>query len=274
VSVDIMNLTQNYSEGNGKKRKIALATPFYEGRGWSAYIGSLFQSVWFITKYVPSIEIDFWRLDGDAYVWRARNTIAKRLLESDFDELFFLDSDMEWGVDGMLSILMRDVPIVGAAYPCKNNWEFYSVLIDCNDDGIPDVTEDGLIKATRGIVPTGFMKIKREVFETLAEKFPDDYYDGTVDGNVERSFNFFGHLFEEHVPYGEDTSFCVRCQRAGIPLYVDPNITINHYGIKAWTGNYHQYLCRMPGGSDDPAREHRPGNGGIISPSISQEACA
>lgn len=226
-------------------RKVVFATPFYEGRGWSAYIGSLFQTAWFLSKHT-SLEIDFWRLDGDAYVWRARNRLAKMLLESDFDELFFLDSDMEWEIDGILSILLRDVPIVGAAYPCKNNWEFYSCLIDTDDLGYPIVTQDGLIEAKHGIVPTGFMKIKREVFEKLAEENPDDYYEGEVDGKIERTMNFFGHLLEEHRPYGEDTSFCIRCVRAGIPIYVDPNITIRHYGIKAWEGNYHKYLMRQP----------------------------
>lgn len=237
--MDYSSLTQ------GKPRKIAIATPFYEGRGFSGYIGALFQAIMFLSKHT-SLIIEFWKRDGDAYVWRSRNHFARQLLESDFDELFFIDSDMEWDLPGILSILLRDVPIVGAAYPCKNNWEFYSCLIDTDDLGYPKVTEDGLIEAKNGIVPTGFMKIKREVLETLAETFPDDYYDGVVNDKKERTMNFFGHLFEEHVPYGEDTSFCIRCRRAGIPIYVDPNITIKHYGIKAWEGNYHEYLLRQP----------------------------
>lgn len=226
-------------------RKIAICTPFYNYSGNSKYIASLFQTTWFLARYT-TLDFDFWDLTGDAYVWRARNGYAKKLLESDFTEIFFIDSDEAWDLEGFLSILLRDVPIVGAAYPCKNNWEFYSCLIDCDDKGYPKVTSDGLIEAKNGIVPTGFMKIKREVFEKLADTFPDDYYDGVVNGEVERTMNFFGHLFEEHVPYGEDTSFCVRCRRAGIPLYVDPNITIRHYGLKAWEGNYHEYLLRQP----------------------------
>jgi hypothetical protein len=168
-------------------------------------------------------------------------------MESDFDELVFLDSDMEFNLMGMIKLLSHDVPIVGAAYPCKNNWDFYSCLIDCDANGYPITTTGGLIEAKNGLVPTGMMKIKKEVFKTLAYARPDDYYNATdKSGKIGKTMNFFGHLFEEHVPYGEDASFCVRCKRAGIPLYVEPDITIKHYGTQAWEGNYRNYLIDQP----------------------------
>ncbi len=256
-------LTNQNFFNTGSKRKILFATPFYEGKGWSDYVESIFRAVLLIGRYT-TLDIDFMRLDGDAYVWRARNTIVKCFKESDFTELYFLDSDMGWDLDGMLRILMRESElIVGAGYPCKNNWDFYSCLINTNEDGTPKVNERGLIEANGGIVPTGFMKIRREVFDILDLKYPDNYYVGVVNEEEVKTMNYFGHLFEEHVPYGEDTSFCVRCSRAGIPLMVEPNVTIRHYGIAAREGNYHEYLMRQPGGSEEG--NPMPGSGLVLS---------
>ncbi len=229
--------------------KIAIATPFYDFHGWSPYIRSMIASAFFIGRYTQ-VELDFWCLDGDAYVWRARNNIAKRFLESDYEWLMFIDSDEEFGAEDMLKLWAHTVPIVGAGYPCKNNWDFYGCIIHTHPDGRPIVRPDGLIKAR--IVPTGFMKIHRSVFEALAEKFPDDYYIGTIPGSPEpvKTMNFFGHLLEEHEPLGEDTSFSIRCERAGIELLVEPDITITHWGNKGWKGNYHEALLSYPGGSN------------------------
>jgi GT2 family glycosyltransferase len=227
-----------------KTRKIVIATPFYDHHGWSPYIKSLAVTTYFAGRYLDNLELDFWALDGDAYVWRARNQIAKRFKESDYDELVFIDSDEEWKVEGFIKLLSRDVPIVGAGYPCKNNWDFYGCIIDTDSNGYPIVTDDGLIQAL--IVPTGFMKIKKEVFLRLDAAFPESYYIGEVNGEKIKTMNYFGHLLEEHQPYGEDTSFCIRCKRAGIPVYVEPDITIKHYGTKAWEGNYHEFLLSQP----------------------------
>lgn len=241
-----------------KERKIVIATPFYDHHGWSPYIKSLAATMFFLGRYTDAT-IDFWNLDGDAYVWRARNNLAKKFKESDYDELVFIDSDEEWKIEGLIKLLTRNVPVVGAGYPCKNNWDFYGCLIDTDDLGYPLVTPDGMIRAL--VVPTGFMKIQKSVFEKLDEAFPDSYYTGVVDGEEIKYMNYFGHLLDEHIPYGEDTSFCIRCRRAGIPVLVEPDITIRHYGTKAWEGNYHEYLLRQPRHDEIQEEEKEVANG-------------
>ena len=232
-----------------KKVKFMLATPFYDVKGFSPYIMSLVQTI--TTLVSAKIPFEYIELSGDSYVWRARNLLAERFLNSDCTHLIFLDSDQSWDVNSFLRLLRADADIVGGAYPTKNNWEHYSVTVYTDENGIPEVNEGGLIRGQK--VPTGFMKIKREVFERLRAAYKEDWYwEGGNSGSIRKMWNYFGHKIIDHVAYGEDISFCKRCEFLGIELYVEPRCTINHIGTKTWTGNYHEFLCRQPGGSKDP----------------------
>ncbi len=231
------------------KVKFMLATPFYDVKGFSPYIMSLVQTITTLTT--AKIPFEYIELSGDSYVWRARNLLAERFLNSDCTHLIFLDSDQGWDVNSFLRLLRADADVVGGAYPTKNNWEHYSVTIHTDENGIPDVNEAGLIRGQK--VPTGFMKIKREVFERLRSAYKEDWYWETNGGGmIRKMWNYFGHKIIDHVAYGEDISFCKRCEFLGIELYVEPRCTISHIGTKTWVGCFHDYLCRQPGGSADP----------------------
>ena len=233
-----------------EKMKLLIATPFYETKGWSPYIRSLAASLMFINKHTP-IDVSFWEWSGDSYVDRARNGIAHLFMESDCTHLLFIDSDMEWDIAGLSKLLAADVPIVGAGYPCKNLWDFFGCVIYTNPDKTPMVDpKTGLIKAWG--LPTGFMKISREAFTKLMEHDPDNWYhgEGPDDKEVIKMYNFFGRI----VPLGEDISFCRRWAAAGGELWVEPEISIVHYGVKGYMGKYGDFLRACPGGSHDPAR--------------------
>lgn len=224
--------------------KLLIATPFYEMKGFSPYISSLVYTCKLLHQ--AGIEFDFWELSGDSYVDRARNTIANKFMDSDYTDLVFIDSDHKWDLEGFTNLLKADFPIVGAGYPCKNQWDFFSCILETLDDGKPIVNAQGLIKAWG--IPTGFMKIKREVFVQLAEKMPDNYYmaNNVETGEEVKVFNFFGRI----PPMGEDISFCRRWAGIGGELWVEPRVTITHYGVKGWEGCYDTFLKQCPGGSE------------------------
>ncbi len=224
--------------------KLLIATPFYSVSAFSPYVSSLMKTVALLQKL--GIEYDYWELSGDSYVDRARNTISNTFMKSDYTHLLFIDSDMSWDLEGFGRLLLADADIVGAGYPCKNKWDFFSVILETLDDGKPIVNKQGLIKAWG--VPTGFMKIKRKVFEKLAEKMPENYYmtNDSETGEEHKVYNFFGRM----PPLGEDISFCRRWAAIGGELWVEPRITMGHYGVKKWEGNYHEFLLSCPGGSE------------------------
>jgi GT2 family glycosyltransferase len=190
---------------------------------------------------------EFWSCIGDAYVWRSRNGFAHKFLhESKAKYLIFIDSDHGWDVVSFANLLKHKVDVVGAAYPCKNNWDFWGVKHHIVDDGSERPLQDpdtGLISAVW--VPTGFMKISREAFEKIEAMEPDNYY---MTDNNEKVHGFFNHIVENGTAFGEDISFCVRLQRAGVPLWIEPDINIEHYGVEAHKGNYSDFLRRQPGG--------------------------
>lgn len=233
-----------------KKNKFFIATPFYELKGYSPYIESLLNSLTGLARYAKEtgIEFEFHHVSGDSYVWRARNTLADRFLKSDCSHLIFIDSDESWEPEGLYRLMKADALVVGAAYPVKNNWQHFGVAIETEGpEHLPRVNAAGLIHAEK--VPTGFMKIAREVFERLRFAEPENWYwEPDEYGVSEKRYNFFGHLLENHTVYGEDISFCRRWQRAGGELYVEPRVTIEHYGTQGWKGNYDQFLRQQPGG--------------------------
>lgn len=235
-----------------KEMSLVIATPFYEMKGWSPYISSLVRTMELLNQL--GIKHDFWALQEDSYVDRARNTLAMRFLDSDFTHMMFIDSDESWSLEGFANVLKADVEIVGAGYPCKNKWDFYSCILNCHEDGRPIVNKDGLVSAWG--VPTGFMKIHRKAFERVIKAMPDNFYE-TNDpdtGEVFKVYNFFGRI----PPMGEDISFCRRFVASGGELWVEPRVDITHYGTIGHSGNYHQFLLECPGGSLDKSRVKSP----------------
>lgn len=225
--------------------KLVIATPFYEMKGFSPYISSLVNTARLLDNL--GIEWDFWELSGDSYIDRARNSLAKKFMESHFTDLLMIDSDESWDLKGFANLLKSDADIVGAGYPCKNSWDFYGCVLHTDTEGRPIVNEHGLLAAQ--IVPAGFLKIRKRAFQLLAEKQPTNCYYAKPSPPEEpiQYFNFFGRI----PPLGEDGSFCKRWQDIGGQLWVQPDITITHYGIKGWKGNYHEALQRYPGGAKE-----------------------
>lgn len=252
-------LPESEAQPSGKI-KLLIATPFYPFFGYSGYIRSLFQLSVLLSQ-VPQIEFNFLELTGHCYVDNVRNVISSRFLQSDYTDLLFYDSDMEIDAIGFSHLLMRQEEVVGAVYRRKNDWEKYNGEIFINPDRTPVVSESGLIKAK--ILPTGLMKIKRTVFEKMAQHYVDDFYytpNYTEQGEPlapSMVHNFFGNIIDKETRsyHGEDSSFCIRWQAMGGELWLEPKITITHYGLKGYEGNFHDYLTKLPGGSN-----HKPSN--------------
>ena len=241
------------------KRKVYFATPFYELKGYSPYIRSIFQTVYALARHT-TMEFDFLERSGDSYVWRARNMLADAFMRTNGTHLFFIDSDHGWSLEALMRVLHADKDIVCGTYPMKNGWDQYAGTPYTDEYGNQEVEkETGLIRAHSA--PTGFMKIKREVFERLQKAYPHNWYFDTDENGITRKFyDYFGHMTDKHVKMGEDISFVRRWQLAGGDVWIEPRCDIQHCGYKIWEGNYHVYLMKQPGGalSDKPHPNPKP----------------
>lgn len=242
------NLLVRAGKKVGYKGKLIVASPLRTGEAYSAYIASLGDTR--LTLDRMGIDHEYWPLDGDSYVDRARNTICAKFLESDATDLLFIDSDEGWEIAGVLRLLMHQEEIVGGNYRIKNNWEHWGAIPKFAADGVTPLGKmlpDGGALLEADFLPAGFMRIKRVALEKFIAHYPERYYyDNSADPDAPgRKYWAFFHCiydFVNHTRYGEDTGFCRQWSEMGGQLWIEPRIEIGHFGVKCWRGNYDQYL--------------------------------
>ena len=260
------SLTQMYKYAKrnyyAPRLKAIIATPFYEMKAWCPYVSSLAGTIKILTQL--GIEHEFWELSGDSYVARARNTICAKFLEdAEATDLFFIDSDMSWNPDAFVRMLLLPEGVVAASYPTKNMWEQWTSLpILTQENGkmhpVGRVLQDGSALCAAETVATGFCRIKREVLERFMDKYPEAKYKepGADQSRPDREYvEFFATGREaDGLWYGEDRMFCKRLREMGEDLYIYPNVTIGHFGVKGWSGNFDKFLR---GKKDGDSTGHR-----------------
>jgi len=238
------------------RMKVIIATPFYEMKGWSPYISSLVSTIKLLTML--GIEHEFWELAGDSYVARARNTLCTKFLaDAEATDLFFIDSDMTWGAEAFVRMLLLPEQIVGAAYPAKNMWETWTSHPQLKEENghvhpVGRMLQDGSALLAADTVATGFMRIKRSALEQFRDHYPAMRYKepGADQANPDREYiEFFATRIDNGLWYGEDRMFCKMWKDMGQEMFIYPNVTISHFGVKGWSGNYDQFLRKQKDGN-------------------------
>lgn len=159
------------------------------------------------------------------YIHLLREHIAEEALKANCDYLMFIDSDMIFPPDAISALLSRDKPVIGADYhykyppvmsvtnidPTKIEEEY--TTIDPRWPNHPLLNPNHLPNKIFEVraVGTGFMLIKTEVFQKIEK--PWFWYDKKGD-----------HFL------GEDIWFCDKIRKAGLSVWCDPTIKIEHIG--------------------------------------------
>ena len=163
-------------------------------------------------------------------VGRSRNRLTAQFLAGDFTDLLFIDSDLVFSPEHVERILRHEEEVVGGMYFKKIEGQPEAVI-----NGIPNPIqkESGLTQV--GYIGTGFLRIKRCVFEEMIAKFGDDIWYNVDGAKGKREYNFW-HLGIYTYPDGtrrwlsEDWWFCQRCMDLGIRVWADRMITLKHSG--------------------------------------------
>jgi hypothetical protein len=104
------------------------------------------------------------------------------------------------------------------------------------------VDDEGFMKVRE--VPTGFMCIKRGVFDRLIAAYPDlRYVPDWPEGNVPSGgvhYRYFDVMVDpESGRYlSEDYGFCRLWEKIGGEMYVDANSNLSHAGERLYTGDF------------------------------------
>lgn len=250
-----MQLVHAKHGGDGKakinyKGKVVIATPFYEQRAYSPYVKSLVQTTAVLSRL--GVNWDFWPAEGFSYVDQARNILCARFIEDEScTDLVFIDADEDWDTMGLLRLLMAPYEVVGASYPMKNDWLKWTAQLHCDADGQPlgVMQPDGGALMEADSLPAGFLRIRRSALVKFRDAYPElAYCDPTADITApDRQYTAFFERFRDGgACYGEDVMFSRRWKAIGGQLWVEPRVSINHYGMKGYFGNLDGYLRTAP----------------------------
>jgi len=212
-------------------RKVLIGTPSYDGRLEAFYVNALRLTEAYCKPH--GIELTPVFLCYDSLVQRARNDIVRLAVEGGFDDLFFIDSDIEWEPELVLSLLNRPVDCVGTAYRKKTDaQELYTVR-----SKVPVLMEDGLC-VVEG-VGTGFVRLSRKAFTALWDSSEEYENEGRKCRWIFDVCVLDGKLVSE------DNIMCEKLRRLGMKVYVDPTFTPSHIGMKKYQGDFASYVARL-----------------------------
>ena len=180
---------------------------------------------------------------GDPYLAKVRNKLVTMFLKNhpEATDLFFIDDDVGFAgdaaIEAAMKIIRSDKDVVAGIYRKKDDKIIWPVELHA-DAATGQFVRDGDFLLA-GLVPTGFLRIKRHVLEQMAAA-STTYKDTDQDDNEMDVYNIFEMGFDKSDGkwWGEDYAFCARWRGMGGEIWVYPDIEFTHRGSKAWRGNF------------------------------------
>jgi|TARA_R110000868_G_scaffold378269_2_gene643710 hypothetical protein len=252
-----------------RKEKIFVATPCYGGMLTEAYFRSMVRTLTFFNQH--QIPIAFGTIANESLVTRARNVLVAYFLQSNYSRLLFIDADIEFQVEDVLKLIAHNKEVCVGAYPKKGvNWQRikehvvrktgeeisdrdiaaagsdYAINFKfVNRDMKQIAIENGVIKLHDGA--TGFMMIKREAIDKMIAAYPELKYNNDLNTPPDLQ-DFFYAFFDTMIDpvdrryLSEDYTFSRRWQGIGGDIWLDPTISLNHFGSFNFQGNPAQII--------------------------------
>lgn len=186
---------------------------------------------------------------GCPYISHARSKALRKALDSGATAVVFIDDDLSWRPDDLLRLIETEGDVVAGTYRFKKEPEEYMGAVVVNNDGTPKLRDDGCIEAHS--IPAGFLKITRDGVNRFMQAWPDLIYGEACNPHID----LFNHGASGGVWWGEDYRFAARWREKCGAIWIVPNLQLDHYaGDTCYPGNFHNFLCRQPGGSAAPER--------------------
>lgn len=238
--------------------KLFVATPMYGGMCAGSYTQAVIQAI--PTLSANGIETTFSFMFNESLIQRARNALANLFMKSESDYLMFIDADIRFNPTDIVHMIRADKDIICGIYPKKEiNWITVKMAMD---KGIPfekmkDYTGSFVVNlvdyANEVTVPvhepieifnggTGFMLIKRSVFEEMSKVVPAYMNDVTdLAGNMgmrEEIKEYFATSIEPNSKrlLSEDYHFCRTWREMGGKIYAAPWCDLAHVGTFVFEG--------------------------------------
>ena len=184
--------------------------------------------------YENGIDHGLLTLANESLISRGRSRIVNFFMNNTkYDYLFFLDSDIGFSSEDFFELWKhKDLKMVSGAYPMK------SVEIQYNYNLVKpvNVIRENVAEITG--IGLGFSLIAREVFSSVANKFPELKHMPSAKGSlvplsaaeIENSYHFFVERKIEQSFLPEDHSFFSRANDCGYKSWLCGSIALSHTG--------------------------------------------
>lgn len=210
-------------------KKVLIATPSYDGKVDVWYTNSLINTIKIASHFDCVVFPVF--MAYDALVQRARNDLVSLAIEEDFDEIIFIDADIEWHPEWVFKLLSYDVDVVGAPVVKKSDYAAFNIKALSEN---MEIEENGLAEIE--CIGTGFLRVSRNALEKVwktSKKYKNEGRECRM-------------VFDVQIVNGdlvsEDNVFCQKWRKLGGKVYADVNMTCNHIGTKKYGGSFAAYL--------------------------------
>lgn len=234
-----------------------IATPCYGASLHAGYVASLLETQ--AALIAAGVEHMIRLAPGDSLVSRIRNVMVAQFMATDCDRFLFIDADIAWRPDSILRLIAdtqhEELPIVGGIYPRKQipvqfpvNW-----VLDA-DLNLTQHDETGCIEVRDA--PTGFLMIRREVFERLMLAYPERrcvFRESVPDAEAPYEYALFDCFIDRATGHylSEDFGFSRLWQQIGGRIFADPAITLSHYGQFRYEGSIRSVMKYPDTGKGD-----------------------
>jgi hypothetical protein len=241
-----------------KQIKLFIATPAFGHQVTTNYANSLLK---FVSTAHPRLAVSsaIHMQSGMALVTQARNNCVSYFLNSECTHFLFIDADIGFEPEAIYRLIEKDVPLCLTPYPVKGYGKDHQLqfIVHFPDKDNVRIQKDGFTEITAG--PTGFMMIKREVFEKLAEKYPErktvnkQLVGNKVETMEKGWYTFFETAQDPENGYlGEDISFCRLWTNIGGKIYADTQTPLTHFGSHAFHGSLNMMFAKQKPIDDKP----------------------
>jgi hypothetical protein len=192
-------------------------------------------------------------LGNESLIQRGRNTIAHHFLEiEDATHLMFIDADQRFVANDIARMIKADKDLIGGLVPMKGiHWDRVRQGAVLNHPRLDLLTGIFNINKLEGHdmiaadepfqvkhIGTGFMLIKREVFEKLKEHVGWYTNGGATINPKNRVYDFFKVQNVNNELLSEDYNFCHMYRAIGGEIWAAPWCELGHFGAYCFTGQY------------------------------------
>lgn len=235
--------------------KLMVAMPCYGNQLMATTADSLLKLQAMMIRLNLHLEVHY--LYNESLVQRARNALAHTFYDhTDCTHLMFIDADIGFRPDDVLTMLLAKKDVIGGAYPKKQiMWEKVAeaVLSGVEAKHLNHCSGDFVLRTKPGTggedinitlphevnyVGTGFMLIRRSALDVMAKHlkpYKNNHFGACL--MKDTIYPFFDCAIDASNEYlSEDYWFCAKLAELGVPIHFAPWVVLGHFGVYGFQG--------------------------------------